>query len=732
MRRPDELIVRGPSGEEWHENTPEICDILEQELKKTRVGDIISKKVLFAVKPSASLATCMHMLSEKQVLSAPVYLVEQDEEGEITRAVALVNHLDLLSFISALSLVKQAQLAQTRLQDVIDISDMGKDISVPLKASLFKLMWFLSRGHSRVLLKDNEQACGMCSQADINRHLAWLFTHSSRDMFALGELTAKEASFGKDKFVSVPVTYSVGQVLRVMLEERVGCVAVVDDEGTLLGQFSGRDVRGIGPSNFFRLKSRILSFLTSFSPQSLKPLLVNFEEATVKEVSVLLAEHDVHHLWVVNDTFQPVKVISLNDIMRLSRRGDDIGVNTNASILSPRNQWETISSPQHEHDQGEEEGEQGVEMYDTNYDESGYQEEDETERAGDEFEDGEEQSYLDDEDEVDQHIQADLELNELEAEEQYEAHMRYEEACRAYEEENEYKYRQNNTNSKLNPLAERYSPSRGYKDLGLQHYQPSLAPEQYQDDEYCDEGDLDDYGDEDELAYEAARQLKEEQLDPEYACEQFEEWDENQEAVDAALEEQEYQNARQEYYQEIYNQELEAEQQLLELQELEHYEDQLWRKEMGYEYDAALNDEQETELVHLADRNLMDNMTVLSPREIHEMIWQQPVDKAETEEEPDQEIEDEEQGEDVNFSENMEAMPVMQDPQVQFEVFLLLLKAIAKLAKFGHISLQQKSHLKNLLVNHEPSLLIVASKYLEMQDNDELYRRLLHIAQQWS
>lgn len=45
----------------------QVCDILKEELQYTRVGDIVDKKVVFALKPSASLATCMHVSSDTKL-----------------------------------------------------------------------------------------------------------------------------------------------------------------------------------------------------------------------------------------------------------------------------------------------------------------------------------------------------------------------------------------------------------------------------------------------------------------------------------------------------------------------------------------------------------------------------------------------------------------------------------------------------------------------------------------
>lgn len=157
-------------------------------------------------------------------------------------------------------------------------------------------------------------------------------------------MTVQEAGFGKDKFVAVTPDYTVIDAITYMIEERASCVAVVDEGGVLMGQFSARDVRGIGPSTFYRLREPILSFLQSASPDALEPITVGLD-SLVGEVSQIMADSDRHHLWIVNDNCQPKQCISLCDIMRLSRTGEEIGVDTPVTIMTPRSQWSVIPSP---------------------------------------------------------------------------------------------------------------------------------------------------------------------------------------------------------------------------------------------------------------------------------------------------------------------------------------------------------------------------------------------------
>lgn len=336
------------------------CDILRNELQlnmQIRVGDIIDKHVVYALKPTASLATCMHMFEEKNVMAAPVYVVEQfhvedyDEDGYFTgwpeidtRCVALVNQMDLVHFINSLSFSKQAQLADMRLQEVIDMEDLDRDISIPLKASLYKVMWYMARGHPRVLLADEGQACGVCSMSDVNAFLSEsLFSNPpTLGIHTIAQMSMTEANFGKDKFGKVSRSATVESAINFMFKERVAVVAVVDDDtGELIGQFSHRDLRGIGPKFFYRFKWTVMDFLATLSRGSTNPVVVS-AQANVAEISGNFANDRLHFQWVVDENKRPLKVVTLGDVMRLAQRPSDFG---NSKIQTPRSQWSTIQTP---------------------------------------------------------------------------------------------------------------------------------------------------------------------------------------------------------------------------------------------------------------------------------------------------------------------------------------------------------------------------------------------------
>jgi CBS domain-containing protein len=109
--------------------------------------------------------------------------------------------------------------------------------------------------------------------------------------------------------ITLPVTAPLGDAVRVMLDEGVGTVLVVDGGGSLAGIFSERDLLMRVPSEAACSGGRPLTeYMTS------NPEVVRLDDPLV----VALHKMDVggyRHLPVVNDG-KPVGVISVRDLMR--------------------------------------------------------------------------------------------------------------------------------------------------------------------------------------------------------------------------------------------------------------------------------------------------------------------------------------------------------------------------------------------------------------------------------
>jgi hypothetical protein len=70
---------------------------------------------------------------------------------------------------------------------------------------------------------------------------------------AVGRLPAADAGFGRSPFSGISSSASVLDAVAELVADGTRALAVVDEEsGRLVGQFSARCLRGIGPKTFYR------------------------------------------------------------------------------------------------------------------------------------------------------------------------------------------------------------------------------------------------------------------------------------------------------------------------------------------------------------------------------------------------------------------------------------------------------------------------------------------------
>lgn len=194
--------------------------------------------------------------------------------------------------------------------------------------SLEDLCRLLSQSDCRRVLvcskKDGEKECcvDMVSRSTIIKYLASSISHG-----AVFNETLDEAGldFRKD-VVSVQESATAKEAFELILDKKLYGIAVVDEDGGLVGNTSARDVKlvTVYPGSTDTFDMDILSFLAGVrqadSPQTGKkakyPACNVRESSSVGHVLKLLAKTGYHRVFVANDYLEPVGVVSEQDILR--------------------------------------------------------------------------------------------------------------------------------------------------------------------------------------------------------------------------------------------------------------------------------------------------------------------------------------------------------------------------------------------------------------------------------
>jgi len=253
------------------------------------------------------------------ILSAPVY------DGE--KYIGFLDIKDLVTFV--LTLYDEGFFETgTNISDIlrsagdklsiVELSKKNKFIPVDENDSLFKVVQILATDVPRVpVLGQNGKVINIISQSSIisiiSRHC-----HSVIDNVTIESLI----DMGTNPVVTVLRSTSFLDTLRLLEEKRISGVAIVTEEGRMIGVTTSKDLK-------LFVKKPSLSLLKGPIFQNLKLIRLDdiderslsvsvFERDTFKRTIEIMSATKVHRIFVMDNEkeFQPIRVISISDILK--------------------------------------------------------------------------------------------------------------------------------------------------------------------------------------------------------------------------------------------------------------------------------------------------------------------------------------------------------------------------------------------------------------------------------
>jgi len=205
---------------------------------------------------------------------------------------------------------------------VIDVMNKSKvDKWCPLEdGTLFQLVEVFARGiHRAPIISSPGHIDGILSQSDVLSMLDKPLRDETLLDEYLGSKTLADLGLARSEgIMTMSVTAQAILAFWVIYFNRVSAIAVVDQDGKLLGNLSASDIRGIGSSTlrFSSLLLPIGEFLQLEGPDASKAAVTCIATTTFGEAVSLLAKNKIHRLWVVEND-KPVGLVSLTDIMKI-------------------------------------------------------------------------------------------------------------------------------------------------------------------------------------------------------------------------------------------------------------------------------------------------------------------------------------------------------------------------------------------------------------------------------
>jgi len=280
---------------------------------------------LISINENTTVAQTLEIMREKGITSAPV----QKTNGS---ALGIIDMLDLITFCSTkftnVSLLAEEsyrmmeEFAQKTVKDIMEISGRNQWVNIFYKAPLNDLIIELTKHHRVVVLDENKKIVGFLTQTNL---IEFLFKRRKE----WSDIMQQKVQNLQKPVESIHMKEFVITAFRNIWEKQVSGLAVVDNNGTLVGNISATDILKIRVlpigemihdlyqpiKSFMNIREDIKDRIMMAELPESRPISVTTFDTLATSIQKCLEAH-VHRVFIEDDKKKPVGVISLTDIIR--------------------------------------------------------------------------------------------------------------------------------------------------------------------------------------------------------------------------------------------------------------------------------------------------------------------------------------------------------------------------------------------------------------------------------
>jgi len=260
---------------------------------------------------------------DNKILSLPVFDANENQVG-------FIDIIDILHFVLKIDqevlrkgydeLTRFEEFKFKKVGDLVNISGRNATLKITHDASLWTAMnAMVDFGdlHRVPIVSRNGETVGLIAQLDIIEFLQKFIDGSEFGLF-----TVRDFQLGyKNQVHRISKDSNAKEAFSMMKELGVSAVAVVTDNDKLYANLSATDLRSIGydTSLFGKLTDSIEAYLKLVQPNKIFGVNPVFARPAddLRLVFRKFVDSGVHRLYVVEDVFTIVGVISLVDVLRL-------------------------------------------------------------------------------------------------------------------------------------------------------------------------------------------------------------------------------------------------------------------------------------------------------------------------------------------------------------------------------------------------------------------------------
>lgn len=286
-------------------------------LSTVTLGELVASKTsIITVRNDQPLAEVVGIFHKNNILSAPV----RDQSGSIIGIVDMFQIMTAVVFggffktgVLDDQVFEKSSFEKLNAADVLGLSEEGKSVWIyNPEEPLEKVVEVFTKGVHRVLVRQRDDAgtptVRVLSQTDVVQYV-------SKRLGEVAETSEKPLNeLGLATFTSVKTVDSSKQTLlayRQMVQDDLLALPVVDSNGSLLGNLSSSDLRGLTIEN----AKSVLSPVSEFLNLGTRPVISCKATTSLKNVVEQLLNNKVHRVWIVDDESKVVGVVTLTDLI---------------------------------------------------------------------------------------------------------------------------------------------------------------------------------------------------------------------------------------------------------------------------------------------------------------------------------------------------------------------------------------------------------------------------------
>jgi len=213
------------------------------------------------------------------------------------------------------------------VKDLIDVSGRNHYYSLPHTAKFQEILQILSKPNIHRVIINNEagDVVGILTQSSL---IAFLHKNKDKMSTLVNQSINTLFPIGEKKVQTVDFDMFVIDALRQLVEKEISGIAVVDNEGKIIGNLSASDLKRMSVDQPLQLCYDIYESIKIFMNYSgdqdkphndklprFDPVLVNADDSLGKVLDTIVTKH-IHRVYVADKNNIPTGEISLCDVIQ--------------------------------------------------------------------------------------------------------------------------------------------------------------------------------------------------------------------------------------------------------------------------------------------------------------------------------------------------------------------------------------------------------------------------------